>query len=86
MKFVLMFLFSLFFSVLFIILLKFKGGSVIRLFHKELEAYLVAEGLFDEIITENGKPIIHTRMYILVYTAIYKAIYCRTHFNANKIS
>ncbi|KAK2140830.1 hypothetical protein LSH36_1236g00007 [Paralvinella palmiformis] len=30
-----------------------KGGSVIRLFHKELEAYLVAEGLFDEEITED---------------------------------
>ena len=32
-----------------------QGGSVLRLFHKELEAYLVAEGLFDEEITEDGK-------------------------------
>ena len=32
----------------------FQGGSVIRLFHKELEAYLVAEGLFDDVITEDG--------------------------------
>lgn len=26
-----------------------------RLFHKELEAYLVAEGLFDEAVIEDGK-------------------------------
>lgn len=32
-----------------------QGGSVIRLFHKELEAYLVAEGLFDEVVTEDGE-------------------------------
>ena len=31
-----------------------KGGSVLRLFHKELEAYLVAEGLFEEQLTEEG--------------------------------
>jgi inositol 1,4,5-triphosphate receptor type 1 len=31
-----------------------RGGSVIRLFHKELEAFLVAEGLFDEEVTEDG--------------------------------
>ncbi|ELT91343.1 hypothetical protein CAPTEDRAFT_201920 [Capitella teleta] len=34
-----------------------KGGSVIRLFHKELEAYVVAEGLFDEQICEDGETI-----------------------------
>ena len=34
--------------------LKLKGGSVLRLFHKELEAYLVAEGLFEEQLTEEG--------------------------------
>ena len=28
---------------------------MIRLFHKELEAYLVAEGLFDEVVTEDGE-------------------------------
>ena len=28
---------------------------MIRLFHKELEAYLVAEGLFDDSVTEDGK-------------------------------
>ena len=33
----------------------FQGGSVIRLFHKELEAYMVGEGLFDEEVTEDGK-------------------------------
>lgn len=32
-----------------------QGGSVIRLFHKELEAYMVAEGLFDDEVTEDGK-------------------------------
>lgn len=32
-----------------------QGGSVIRLFHKELEAYLVAEGLFEDCVTEDGK-------------------------------
>ena len=34
-----------------------QGGSCIRLFHKELEAYVVAEGLFDDEITEDGKSI-----------------------------
>lgn len=37
----------------------FQGGSVIRLFHKELEAYLVAEGLFDDSVTEDGKTLSH---------------------------
>jgi len=31
-----------------------QGGSIIRLFHKELEAFLVAEGLFDDEISEDG--------------------------------
>lgn len=30
---------------------------MIRLFHKELEAYLVAEGLFDEGVTEDGETL-----------------------------
>ncbi|KAK0061845.1 inositol 1 4 5-trisphosphate receptor type 2, partial [Biomphalaria pfeifferi] len=30
-----------------------RGGCVVRLFHKELEAYLVAEGLFDEAVIED---------------------------------
>ena len=34
--------------------LLFQGGSVIRLFHKELEAFVVAEGLFDDEVTEDG--------------------------------
>ncbi|ESO91009.1 hypothetical protein LOTGIDRAFT_163525 [Lottia gigantea] len=38
-----------------------KGGSVIRLFHKELEAYLVAEGLFDEEVTED----VHFRIRVM---------------------
>ena len=35
-----------------------KGGSVLRLFHKELEAYLVAEGLFEEQLTEEGNLVV----------------------------
>jgi len=31
-----------------------QGGSIIRLFHKELEALLVAEGLFNDEISEDG--------------------------------
>ena len=27
------------------------------MFHKELEAYIVAEGLFDDDITEDGKDV-----------------------------
>ncbi|XP_060075349.1 inositol 1,4,5-trisphosphate receptor type 1-like [Ylistrum balloti] len=38
-----------------------RGGSVIRLFHKELEAYLVAEGLFDDCITED----VHFRIRVI---------------------
>ncbi|GFN95264.1 inositol 1,4,5-trisphosphate receptor type 1 [Plakobranchus ocellatus] len=38
-----------------------KGGAVIRLFHKELEAYLVAEGLFDDDITED----VHFRIRVM---------------------
>lgn len=29
-----------------------------RLFHKELEAYMVAEGLFDDEVTEDGTNLI----------------------------
>ncbi|BFZ19740.1 hypothetical protein BsWGS_22779 [Bradybaena similaris] len=38
-----------------------KGGSVIRMFHKELEAYLVAEGLFDDDVTED----VHFRIRVM---------------------
>lgn len=31
-----------------------QGGQFVQLFHKELEAYLVAEGLFQEIVSESG--------------------------------
>ena len=34
-----------------------QGGSIIRLFHRELECYLVAEGSFanvDEVVVEEG--------------------------------
>ena len=32
-----------------------KAGSPLRLFHKEIEAYLTCEGLFGDEVTENGK-------------------------------
>ena len=32
-----------------------KAGSPLRLFHKEIEAYLTCEGLFGEEVTENGE-------------------------------
>lgn len=38
-----------------------RGGALIRLFHKELEAYLVAEGLFDEEVTED----VHFRIRVM---------------------
>ena len=31
-----------------------QAGVPLRLFHKEIEAYLCAEGLFDDEVTENG--------------------------------
>ena len=31
-----------------------QGGQFVQLFHKELEAYQVAECLFQEGVTENG--------------------------------
>lgn len=34
---------------------KLRAGQPIRLFHKEIEAYMVAEGLFDDEVTEDGK-------------------------------
>ena len=31
-----------------------QGGCAVRLYHKDLEAYLVAEGLFGEVPTEES--------------------------------
>ena len=43
----------------------FQGGSAIRLFHKEMEAYMVAEGLFDDEVTEDGKFVeIHIHKFL----------------------
>ena len=41
----------------------FQGGSVIRLFHKDLEAYLVAEGVYGEEPMENGNEMYYTSTY-----------------------
>lgn len=34
--------------------MKLQFGDIIRFYHKEMEAYLVAEGLFDDEICEDG--------------------------------
>lgn len=34
-----------------------KVGDIIRFYHKEMEAYLVAEGLFDDELLEDGNII-----------------------------
>ncbi|XP_060552412.1 inositol 1,4,5-trisphosphate receptor type 2-like [Ruditapes philippinarum] len=42
-------------------LIYIRGGNIIRLFHKELEAYVVAEGLFEDEITED----VHFRVRVM---------------------
>ncbi|KAL5004999.1 hypothetical protein ScPMuIL_018455, partial [Solemya velum] len=37
---------------------KIKVGDAIRFYHKEMEAYMVAEGLFDDVLTED----VHLRL------------------------
>lgn len=37
--------------------MKLRAGQPIRLFHKEIEAYLVAEGLFGDEVIEDGKQL-----------------------------
>lgn len=39
---------------------KLQFGDIIRFYHKEMEAYLVAEGLFDDEICEDGNTSIIT--------------------------
>ena len=43
-----------------------QGGSVIRLFHRELEAYLVCEGLFWEELVEDGMMISENNVTIIL--------------------
>ena len=31
-----------------------QAGDIVRFYHKEMEAYMVAEGLFDDVLTEDG--------------------------------
>ena len=33
----------------------FQIGDIVRFYHKEMEAYMVAEGLFDDELTEDGE-------------------------------
>ncbi|XP_064638655.1 inositol 1,4,5-trisphosphate receptor type 3-like isoform X2 [Lineus longissimus] len=41
--------------------LRLKAGVPVRFFHKEIEAYLVAEGLFDDAVTEE----VHLRVRVM---------------------
>jgi inositol 1,4,5-triphosphate receptor type 1 len=43
-----------------------QAGDAVRFFHKEIEAYLVAEGLFDAAIHEDGMFTLHTCMSIML--------------------
>ena len=47
-----------------------QAGVPLRLFHKEIEAYLCAEGLFDDEITEDGIIIISIIYYRVVYIVL----------------
>lgn len=35
----------------------FQGGSMLQLFHKEMEGYLTAEGVFGGPVVESGKSL-----------------------------
>lgn len=43
---------------------KLQFGDIIRFYHKEMEAYLVAEGLFDDEICEDGNTSIITTRWL----------------------
>ena len=60
----------------------FQGGSVIRLFHKELEAFVVAEGLFDDEVTENGKKL----ACLIKLTGVESWLFFHLHINDYKDS
>jgi len=55
-----------------------QGGSIIRLFHKELEAFLVAEGLFDDEISEDGVTLSLLTFSLVFLTLI--LVECRTYY------
>ncbi len=38
-------------------LFSLQVGDLVRFYHKEMEAYLVAEGLFDDELTEDGESL-----------------------------
>lgn len=55
-------------------------GDIIRFFHKEMEAYLVAEGLFDDEVTEDGKKelyIVQTCQFCIINVLLF----CTIKFN-----
>lgn len=47
---------------------KLQFGDIIRFYHKEMEAYLVAEGLFDDEICEDGKGFIIKTSWLKKYS------------------
>jgi len=63
-----------------------QGGSIIRLFHKELEAFLVAEGLFDDEISEDG-PLCYLLSLLTVSTlsSSLKNVHCSVCSNRSML-
>lgn len=47
---------------------KLQFGDIIRFYHKEMEAYLVAEGLFDDETCEDGKGFIIKTSWLKKYS------------------
>ena len=47
-----------------------RGGSLIRLFHKELEGYVAAEGVFGDAVEEN----VHLRIRQLNPGSLWSAV------------
>ena len=44
----------------------FQGGSIVRLFHNEMESYMAAEGVFGKKFTENGEQNIKIQNQLLI--------------------
>lgn len=62
-----------------------KVGDIIRFYHKEMEAYLVAEGLFDDELLEDGKAT--SLLYLLSVCTSFRLTGCLSMillFNVNE--